>query len=170
METDQDHAFLYWFLQSKSFQKNIAYQPLSDNILLEQMRALANRDTLRDVRPSVKKTVVINENEKRKIWKGVTSSITSAQVKKLFSRGYLLSSNTANQKLDDPSEGWHIVESKHSGPVYFFSQPVIFRDGELCAFYYSYNCGELCGEGDLSIYRKTIWGWEHYIKISGWVS
>lgn len=50
--------------------------------------------------------------------------------------------------------------------VYVFSKPIYFRNGELCIFYSCSFCGGLCGEDEVSLYRKEKDKWVKWILIS----
>lgn len=48
--------------------------------------------------------------------------------------------------------------------------PLLFRNGEYCFFYFDYNCGPLCGQGQLVIYKKEKEGWKRWWTLFGWNS
>lgn len=48
--------------------------------------------------------------------------------------------------------------------------PLLFRNGEYCFLYFDYNCGPLCGQGQLVIYKKEKEGWKRGWTLFGWNS
>lgn len=48
--------------------------------------------------------------------------------------------------------------------------PLLFRNGEYCFFYFDYNCGPLCGQGQLVIYKKEKAEWNRWKTVFGWNS
>jgi hypothetical protein len=67
-------------------------------------------------------------------------------------------------------KGWDYFHKNYGNRYYSFSIPVFFRNNTLCAFYYSYTCGGLCGTGIFSIYRKINGKWESWFTLYEWES
>lgn len=61
-------------------------------------------------------------------------------------------------------------ESINSEKTYTLSKPIFLRNGSVCLFYYSYFCGPLCGQGNLSLYKKEKGKWVRWISLYDWVS
>jgi hypothetical protein len=68
-------------------------------------------------------------------------------------------------------DGWLAFYNNYKMNGYkTFSVPLFSLDRQTCIFYYTYNCGWLCGNGRLCIYRKKENKWVLQRNISTWVS
>ncbi|HEY9005910.1 MAG TPA: hypothetical protein VIM75_07240 [Ohtaekwangia sp.] len=82
----------------------------------------------------------------------------------------IVSSDTIDALLQNPEKGWPYFRKKYREGYYTVSKPIFFRENTLCLFSYSYSCGMLCGGGNISIYKKTLFGWRSYISFYDWIS
>lgn len=48
--------------------------------------------------------------------------------------------------------------------------PVYFHNNNYCIFYFGYSCGWLCGQGRISVYKKTSSGWQLWSVLMDWYS
>jgi hypothetical protein len=46
--------------------------------------------------------------------------------------------------------------------------PLFFRNNEYCIFSYSYNCGTLCGQGLIAIFKRIDNGWQRFMTVVEW--
>jgi len=51
---------------------------------------------------------------------------------------------------------------------YHIMPPLYFDNNKYCILSYSYNCGQLCGHGQITIYKKTDKGWSRWNHLSWW--
>jgi len=80
------------------------------------------------------------------------------------------SSDTINALLQNPKKGWPYFKKRYRGSYYAAAKPIFLRNNTLCVFMYRSVCSGECGHADLSIYRRTLFGWKRYISIYGWKS
>jgi hypothetical protein len=57
-----------------------------------------------------------------------------------------------------------------SGQAYQIVPPIYFRNGEYCLFYYDYQCGPLCGHGELQIIKVTQNSFDRWWTVFAWDS
>lgn len=82
----------------------------------------------------------------------------------------IVSSDTVSMIFKDRSKNWRYF-NKHIGRgFYTFSMPIFFRNETYCLFYSVYNCGNLCGEGHLILYRKENNKWVALKTYCNWIS
>lgn len=67
-------------------------------------------------------------------------------------------------------DGWTYFRNKGVDRIYSFTVPVFFRNDTYCLFYYDYGCGNLCGEGQVAIYKKVKGKWVKWSILSSWIS
>ncbi|RZK71014.1 MAG: hypothetical protein EOO85_20415 [Pedobacter sp.] len=82
----------------------------------------------------------------------------------------LLSRDTVKYYLKDITYGWQRMDDRGIAGYYSFSNPIFLRNETFCIFQYDYNCGRLCGEGTIMVYRKEKGKWKAYINLANWVS
>lgn len=51
---------------------------------------------------------------------------------------------------------------------YHIIPPIYFHNNEYCILSFSYNCGPLCGHGQITIYKRTGNGWRKWNHLSLW--
>lgn|GEM_PF-1154467 len=62
--------------------------------------------------------------------------------------------------IKDEARGWPYLYEKLGEEYYDFSMPVFIRDYNYCLFYMGYQCGPLCGSGQLNLYKKEDGKWK----------
>lgn len=67
-------------------------------------------------------------------------------------------------------DGWTYFRNKGVDRIYSFTVPIFFRNDTYCLFYYDYGCGNLCGEGQVAIYKKVKGKWVKWSILSSWIS
>jgi len=80
------------------------------------------------------------------------------------------SSDTIDALLQNPKKGWPYFKKRYRGSYYAAAKPIFLRNNTLCVFMYRSVCSGECGHADLSIYKKTLFGWKRYLSIYGWKS
>lgn len=71
---------------------------------------------------------------------------------------------------DRKNLGWNYFHKEYGEGYYSFSKPIFFRKNTISIFYSSYNCGGLCGGGQLDLYRKINDQWQLYFTLYMWIS
>jgi hypothetical protein len=51
---------------------------------------------------------------------------------------------------------------------YHIVPPIYFHNNTYCLLNFSYNCGGLCGHGQITIYKKTTDGWKRWNNLAWW--
>jgi hypothetical protein len=46
--------------------------------------------------------------------------------------------------------------------------PLYFQNNKYCILSFSYSCGQLCGHGQITIYKKTDVGWIRWNHLTWW--
>jgi hypothetical protein len=72
-----------------------------------------------------------------------------------------------NFKVDS---GWKIFYKTYGSDFFRMSFPYFSLDRQTSIIYIGHQCGDLCGEGTLRIYRRTKNAWKLYRKILLWAS
>ena len=58
------------------------------------------------------------------------------------------------------------VRRKFEGTtLYNIVPPIFLRNKTICIFNYSYTCGNLCGSGEMAVYKKKNDVWEMWMGI-----
>jgi len=68
------------------------------------------------------------------------------------------------------NKGWPYMYKKGIRSFHRFSVPVFIKGGDYCIFYSDESCGNLCGSGELAIYKKEHGKWKLWGIISSWIS
>jgi hypothetical protein len=139
-----------------------------DNFSIQEMSNSLARDTIRGFGNS--NFIVFTEDEKSIIINSLHSLKLQRWKEETLKNATIISSDTIGKIFDDPQKDWEYFRKKYGGGFYSLSKPIFLRDNSLCVFYFGNNCGELCGEGKFSVYKKTFFGWSHYVTIYAWIS
>ncbi|HEY9005907.1 MAG TPA: hypothetical protein VIM75_07225 [Ohtaekwangia sp.] len=113
--------------------------------------------------------IVLTRDEKNMIINTLHSIKPDSSHVGFYIDGEFSSSDTINALLQNPKKGWPYFKKRYRGIYYNAAEPIFLRDNTLCVFMYRRLCGE-CSHADLSIYRKTLFGWKRYVSIYGWKS
>jgi len=157
------------FFEDRSLTKHkLIYLDYMDESTIDNLISSLDRDTIEVLHSS--DYIVLTQEEK----KAIIDSLTSLKMNKLNLDRYpntkVISSDTLNYIFSNLSNGWSIFYQKYGEGYYSFSKPIFLRNNTLCLFYYDYNCGDLCGKGNFSVYKKTWLGWKYYALIYSWMS
>lgn len=63
-----------------------------------------------------------------------------------------------------------VSNKSETGKVFQIVPPLFFRNGEYCFFYYDFQCGPLCGHGELQLIKVTSNGFEKWWTVFHWDS
>ncbi len=104
----------------------------------------------------------------------ITSQSKSPLIKKwtkeLIPNAKLIEGDTITQIFKNYNKGWAYFY-KHIGKAYHsFSAPIFIRNYQYCIFYSSFSCGYLCGEGELTLYKKDGTTWKKIKTYCDWIS
>ncbi len=89
----------------------------------------------------------------------------------LINDAIILSRDTVNTIYDSHAIDIDIYLENCYGDRRLFSltKPIFLRDNSFCIFYEESDCGILCGEGSLIIYKKENEKWNPYMTLAEWV-
>jgi hypothetical protein len=91
--------------------------------------------------------------------------------KGLFADALLIPTDKINKIFaDNILKGWAYLKAKHIDRLYSFAPPIFLRDNSYCLFYYSYGCGDLCGQGEFALYKKGQGKWVKIMVLTSSVS
>ena len=142
------------------------YQDIHPNTISEIQKHITRGKFVRRIEDekgnNVSDSIILTQSEveelqqrlnafKRFHWTAQTSGLLN------LNRLQLISSDTAQRHLEGTIK-------------YQILPPLLFRNGEYCLFYYDYNCGPLCGQGELVIYKKEKQEWKRWWRLFGWNS
>jgi len=144
----------------------VTYPFNGDNFIQYLDRPFA-KDTVTAFGPN---SIVLTKNEKNVIIESLRSMKPDSAHVDFYINREITSSDTIDALLQNPKKGWSYFRKRYRGIYYSATKPIFLRNNTLCLFYYSHNCGQECGDGDFSIYRKTLFGWERYISFHYWIS
>lgn len=68
------------------------------------------------------------------------------------------------------TEGWELFHHKFSNKAILIQLSQIASDGKRAVFYFSSQCGGLCGTGRLILFYKQNDEWEYFDTLSIWQS
>lgn len=91
--------------------------------------------------------------------------------KEFFDKIKLISSDTINAIFNDPSRWWLYYYTQFGNRGFnSYSVPIFLKNGTYCLFYSDYSCGDLCGGGQLTLYKKEEDKWIAIKSYCNWVS
>lgn len=65
-------------------------------------------------------------------------------------------------------EGWASFHEDYPGKSFLITLSRVVRDEKRAAFYFSSQCGGLCGHGCLVLFYKDLQGWRYVGTLSMW--
>ncbi|NCI45726.1 hypothetical protein [Sediminibacterium soli] len=89
---------------------------------------------------------------------------------KLIPNTRVLRSDSIQAVFERGGKDWMYFYNRIGSGVHGFSMPVFLRNDTYCLFYSEYNCGMLCGEGDLTLYKKENSQWKPIKQYCAWIS
>jgi len=82
----------------------------------------------------------------------------------------IISSDTVRKIFNDNSKSWPFFYKHIGHSVSSFSAPIFLRNFSYCLFYSDNSCGDLCGEGNFSLYKKVNNKWTAVRIYCSWIS
>ncbi len=169
-------AFLDWFFnQNKGIQlkkgRNFYLSGFS-KYQIEGLEKLFSKDTLHHMRQSRTDTprfICLSKKDKTYIRHQIKKLGVQQLPKEILPQLQYLAPDTI-KALPQRYLFWESAYKKGIHGFYAFNTPIFFDNGKLCLFVYDYSCGNLCGYGTISIYKKTKVGWVQYVELSNWIS
>ena len=160
--------FLEEFADEKEFSdKRIIYPVYRADSLAQMLGHYLEKDTISEY--GNHNFMVLTDEEKNTIIKSL-QALSPDKLQLLTKKYTTIPSDTLEAIFNDSKRGSSYFGEKYKAAIYSFSEPIFLRGGKFCVFYYDYSCGELCGEGNFSIYIKTWLGWRPYVSIYSWIS
>jgi hypothetical protein len=72
--------------------------------------------------------------------------------------------------FEDYTKGWDFCYKYVGNQFHYFSSPIFLRNYTYCLFYSGYSCGELCGTGELNLYKNVNNKWVKIKNYTSWIS
>lgn len=141
---------------------------------IQELTKYFSKDTLtgfilsRDVKISPQ--IIYLKNEKKYVLDEIEKLKKETLPDNILPFAKIISQDTLNTIFKDRIHGWNNAYKKGINGYYRFNKPIFFRNGTYCIFEYGYSCGNLCGYGTTSVYKKTDTGWVEFLQFSNWVS
>lgn len=111
-------------------------------------------------------SVKFTESEIKYINEEITKMARYKWDKGLFADALLIPTDKINKIFtDNIFKGWAYLKAKHIEKLYSFAPPIFLRDDTYCLFYYSYGCGDLCGQGEFALYKKENGKWVKWFNL-----
>lgn len=92
--------------------------------------------------------------------------------KDLFPNIKFIKEDTVNAIFENKGVrgGWVYLKEKYGDSFSRFSFPIFLRNNTYCLFYSDNNCGGLCGEGALTLYKLVNNKWTPFKSYCTWIS
>jgi len=87
-----------------------------------------------------------------------------------FSQVKLVHQDTIDAIFQDRDRSWSYFHQYIGKNFYRFSAPIFLRNYTYCLFYMGNQCGPLCGQGQLALYRKSQGTWVIVKTFCRWIS
>lgn len=169
-------AFLVWFFANEQKmqvkRKGNFYLSQLNKYQIAGLKKLFKSDTLHHLRLNRTDTaqfMVLSAKDKCIINQQIDELAAQKLPKKILPELEVLHPDTL-KSFGPWHTFWQTAHNKGVNGYYTFSRPIFFNNGKYCVFFWNFNCGNLCGYGDILIYRKTKLGWKKHIVLSNWIS
>lgn len=151
------------------FVKQLKRQELDDSlfILEDEPSTLDYYDCLQSI---FSDTVTFSKTEINIIKKESKKPILKTWTNSLIPNIKIVSADTIRAVFKDNSKGWEYFYKHIGRSISGFSPPIFLRHFSYCVFYSENNCGRLCGEGYLTLYKKEKDKWIAIKSYCRWVS
>lgn len=121
--------------------------------------------------PMVEDSVTFSDQEIAYLYEEIAKFSKHKWDNELLENSKVVPTDTVRKVFADwKLRGWNYLYNKGIHKYYTFSVPIFFRNDTYCLFYYDYGCGDLCGYGELAIYKKENNIWTYWGRISSWIS
>jgi hypothetical protein len=106
-------------------------------------------------------SILLTKNDKKQILKNLKSL-------RKFKWTEEVVSNIKFDKLGLISYDSSISKNFFYSIRYNIVPPLYFQNNKYCILSFSYSCGQLCGHGQITIYKKTDVGWIRWNHLTWW--
>ena len=116
-------------------------------------------------------SAILSSQERREILVQLDHPILKTWTNDLIGPAKIVSQDTLNRIFKGGlHEAWSLFHEKYGRDLRRFSAPIFLRNNTICLFYSEMMCGGLCGEGQLSLYKKGAGQWKLIRTFCNWVS
>jgi hypothetical protein len=146
------------------YEKNEIIQALQRSDTLKNWRRIDNKLKVFD-------SLILTTKEKQFIISELQNQIDTSLWNEMdIPNSLTIPQDSITAIFKDRKRSWDYFHKIYGSSFNSFTIPVFFRNNQLCAFYYEYSCGGLCGEGVFAIYRREKNQWIRWFTIYEWVS
>jgi hypothetical protein len=135
----------------------------ANEYLYDQFKEAFSHDTLRNNRFEVK--LVLTAEERAFILKEASKPPEAIHIKYISKKSRFIPRTELDQVFKDKIFGWQKFNKEYGHGFYSFYSPIFLRDNTLCVFYVGYNCGLLCGNDEIGIYKKVNGKWIKWFTV-----
>ena len=82
----------------------------------------------------------------------------------------LINGDTIKLIFTNYTKMWPYFYQKIGTDLTTFSAPIFLRNNQYCIFYSGFHCGDRCGEGELSLYKREGKGWKKVKTYCSWIA
>lgn len=167
----KEKQFLTWFFTKKLQikDKEIFYVDKNSEGIVRELKKHLDKDTLKSYKFNrLTDELIYTRQEKKAVLRAIEKIKTQTLPDHILPFAKTITNDSLSQIFN--GKGWDNAYKKGLHGYYQFHKPIFFRNGTLCIFQYGYSCGNLCGQGNTCIYKKTDKGWEEFIQFENWVS
>ncbi len=171
--SSKEKQFLKWFFTEnlKVKDKKIFYLDQNPADLAEELKKSFDKDTLKGYKfNTLVNEIVYIKKEKEFILNEIEKLKKVTLPDNILPFAKMISKDTLNNIFNDRTKGWNYAYKNGIKGYYHFTKPIFFRNSTFCIFEYGYSCGNLCGYGTTSVYKKTENGWIEFLQLENWIS
>ena len=114
-------------------------------------------------------SIVLTKTERAYIFNQLDAYKNQVWDDSLFIHSIRISENDCSRYLQQFALAKQFGRVKSGNQYWRFTTPVFIRGGSMALIGIVYMCGGLCGEDELSFYKKTDSGWQRWVMVSGGV-
>lgn len=138
------------------------YQPMLNEIKLELQKEITWDYS--GNRPVDKAYFSLSEKEKDTIMKELDQMYWKTWEKKLLKNSNMLERKFIDYAFCNVFGQLYFFE-KHPNGFYEFTKPIFLRNDTICIFYCGLNCGTLCSDDRLMIFKKEKGEWIEWLTV-----
>jgi hypothetical protein len=114
-------------------------------------------------------SIVLTKKERAYIFDQLYACKNQVWGDSLFAHSIRISENDCSRYLRLFAQARQFGRLKSGNQYWRFTRPVFIREGSVALIGIMYMCGGLCGEEELSFYKKTGSRWQRWVMVSGGV-
>ncbi|RZJ17243.1 MAG: hypothetical protein EON51_17915 [Acinetobacter sp.] len=115
-------------------------------------------------------TSVFTQDEIAYILERSHNSALKKWTKELVPTARIINGDTIKLIFNNYDKMWPYFHKKIGKDLTTFSAPIFFRNNQYCIFYKGFHCGDRCGEGELSLYKREGKGWKKIKTYCSWIA